>query len=266
MTTTTGTDRLHFTGDDEVDRLLVSEPMALIIGCSPVPSGSRPRCARCGRALATGLRAPAPALVENAGELDPPAACDAMDVEWSRQPRRDPDVGPVGRCVPPLRSGPRSPPGRHDAVRDRSGEDRPASRPPRDAPQRPRKDWLRHTCSSPTLRRRASCRYPPASRRRPRAADEMLRPGDYPADSPDSAQEGLAGRQRADLRAARARDGSSRPCGREVCPRRLRRARAPISPPSRVAAALAGGAGEAYVGPEDGSIATLVNAASAEAD
>ena len=32
MTTTTGTDRLHFTGDDEADRLLVSEPMALIIG------------------------------------------------------------------------------------------------------------------------------------------------------------------------------------------------------------------------------------------
>ena len=26
------TDRLHFTGDDEADRLLVSEPMALLIG------------------------------------------------------------------------------------------------------------------------------------------------------------------------------------------------------------------------------------------
>ena len=35
---------------------------------------------------------------------------------------------------------------------------------------------------------------------------------------------------------------------------------------ARVAAALAAGAGEAYVGPEDGSIATLVNAASAGAD
>ncbi len=33
MTTTTATtDRLHFTGDDEADRLLASEPMALLIG------------------------------------------------------------------------------------------------------------------------------------------------------------------------------------------------------------------------------------------
>ena len=32
MTITTATDRLHFTGDDEADRLLVSEPMALLIG------------------------------------------------------------------------------------------------------------------------------------------------------------------------------------------------------------------------------------------
>ncbi len=32
MATSTGTDRLHFTGDDEADRLLVSEPMALLIG------------------------------------------------------------------------------------------------------------------------------------------------------------------------------------------------------------------------------------------
>jgi uncharacterized HhH-GPD family protein len=32
MTISTETDRLHFTGDDEADRLLVDEPMALIIG------------------------------------------------------------------------------------------------------------------------------------------------------------------------------------------------------------------------------------------
>ena len=32
MTTTTVTDRLHFTGDADADRLLVSEPMALLIG------------------------------------------------------------------------------------------------------------------------------------------------------------------------------------------------------------------------------------------
>jgi uncharacterized HhH-GPD family protein len=32
MTISTPTDRLHFTGDDEADRLLVDEPMALIIG------------------------------------------------------------------------------------------------------------------------------------------------------------------------------------------------------------------------------------------
>jgi uncharacterized HhH-GPD family protein len=32
MTISTGTDRLHFTGDDEADRLLVEEPMALLIG------------------------------------------------------------------------------------------------------------------------------------------------------------------------------------------------------------------------------------------
>src|SRR5918994_5047089 len=32
MSTTTATDRLHFTGDDEADRLLASEPMALLIG------------------------------------------------------------------------------------------------------------------------------------------------------------------------------------------------------------------------------------------
>ncbi len=32
MLHTAGTDRLHFTGDDEADRLLVSEPMALLIG------------------------------------------------------------------------------------------------------------------------------------------------------------------------------------------------------------------------------------------
>ena len=32
MTISTETDRLHFTGDDEADRLLVEEPMALIIG------------------------------------------------------------------------------------------------------------------------------------------------------------------------------------------------------------------------------------------
>jgi uncharacterized HhH-GPD family protein len=32
VTTTVGTDRLHFTGDDEADRLLVAEPMALLIG------------------------------------------------------------------------------------------------------------------------------------------------------------------------------------------------------------------------------------------
>lgn len=31
-TTITTTDRLHYTGDDEADRLLVSEPMALLIG------------------------------------------------------------------------------------------------------------------------------------------------------------------------------------------------------------------------------------------
>ncbi|HET8776367.1 MAG TPA: DNA repair protein, partial [Candidatus Limnocylindria bacterium] len=36
------TDRLHYTGDDEADRLLVSEPMALLIGFAldqqvPVP-------------------------------------------------------------------------------------------------------------------------------------------------------------------------------------------------------------------------------------
>jgi uncharacterized HhH-GPD family protein len=32
MATTTLTDRLYFTGDDEADRLLVSEPLALLIG------------------------------------------------------------------------------------------------------------------------------------------------------------------------------------------------------------------------------------------
>jgi uncharacterized HhH-GPD family protein len=32
MATTTRSDRLHFTGDDEADRLLVSEPLALLIG------------------------------------------------------------------------------------------------------------------------------------------------------------------------------------------------------------------------------------------
>jgi uncharacterized HhH-GPD family protein len=32
MTTTTTTDRLHYTGDDEADRLLASDPMALLIG------------------------------------------------------------------------------------------------------------------------------------------------------------------------------------------------------------------------------------------
>jgi uncharacterized HhH-GPD family protein len=32
MSITAFTDRLHFTGDDEADRLLVSEPMALLIG------------------------------------------------------------------------------------------------------------------------------------------------------------------------------------------------------------------------------------------
>ena len=32
MTISTTTDRLHFTGEDEADRLLVSEPMALLIG------------------------------------------------------------------------------------------------------------------------------------------------------------------------------------------------------------------------------------------
>lgn len=32
MATTTLSDRLHFTGDDEADRLLVSEPLALLIG------------------------------------------------------------------------------------------------------------------------------------------------------------------------------------------------------------------------------------------
>jgi len=32
MATTTAADRLHFTGDDEADRLLVSEPLALLIG------------------------------------------------------------------------------------------------------------------------------------------------------------------------------------------------------------------------------------------
>jgi uncharacterized HhH-GPD family protein len=32
MTTDAPTDRLHFTGDEEADRLLVSEPMALLIG------------------------------------------------------------------------------------------------------------------------------------------------------------------------------------------------------------------------------------------
>jgi uncharacterized HhH-GPD family protein len=32
MTISTETDRLHFTGDDEADRLLVAEPMALLIG------------------------------------------------------------------------------------------------------------------------------------------------------------------------------------------------------------------------------------------
>ena len=32
MAISTDTDRLHFTGDDEADRLLVDEPMALIIG------------------------------------------------------------------------------------------------------------------------------------------------------------------------------------------------------------------------------------------
>jgi uncharacterized HhH-GPD family protein len=32
MTITAVSDRLHFTGDDEADRLLVSEPMALLIG------------------------------------------------------------------------------------------------------------------------------------------------------------------------------------------------------------------------------------------
>jgi uncharacterized HhH-GPD family protein len=32
MSTMTSIDRLHFTGDDEADRLLVSEPMALLIG------------------------------------------------------------------------------------------------------------------------------------------------------------------------------------------------------------------------------------------
>ena len=32
MATTTAPDRLYFTGDDEADRLLVSEPLALLIG------------------------------------------------------------------------------------------------------------------------------------------------------------------------------------------------------------------------------------------
>ncbi len=32
MTTTTAADRLYFTGDDEADRLLVAEPLALLIG------------------------------------------------------------------------------------------------------------------------------------------------------------------------------------------------------------------------------------------
>jgi uncharacterized HhH-GPD family protein len=32
MTTSTATDRLHLTGDDEADRLLASDPMALLIG------------------------------------------------------------------------------------------------------------------------------------------------------------------------------------------------------------------------------------------
>jgi uncharacterized HhH-GPD family protein len=32
MSTTTATDRLHFTGDDAADQLLASEPMALLIG------------------------------------------------------------------------------------------------------------------------------------------------------------------------------------------------------------------------------------------
>jgi hypothetical protein len=32
MGTTTRTDRLTFTGDDEADRLLVAEPLALLIG------------------------------------------------------------------------------------------------------------------------------------------------------------------------------------------------------------------------------------------
>jgi len=32
MTTTTANDRLYFTGDDEADRLLIAEPLALLIG------------------------------------------------------------------------------------------------------------------------------------------------------------------------------------------------------------------------------------------
>ena len=75
-----GADRLHFTGDDEADRLLVSDPMALVIGFvldQQVPvqkafSGPKVLLARLGTLDAAGLAALDPAILEAAAK-GPPA-------------------------------------------------------------------------------------------------------------------------------------------------------------------------------------------------
>ena len=80
MTTTRVTDRLHFTGDADADRLLVSEPMALLIGFAldqqvPVQkafSGPKVLLARLGTLDARELAALDPAKLEAASK-GPPA-------------------------------------------------------------------------------------------------------------------------------------------------------------------------------------------------
>ena len=80
MTTTRVTDRLHFTGDADADRLLVSEPMALLIGFAldqqvPVQkafSGPKVLLARLGTLDARELAAIDPSRLEAASK-GPPA-------------------------------------------------------------------------------------------------------------------------------------------------------------------------------------------------
>ncbi|MEP7083059.1 MAG: HhH-GPD-type base excision DNA repair protein [Chloroflexota bacterium] len=80
LTTTAATDRLHFTGDEGADRLLVSEPMALLIGFAldqqvPVQkafSGPKVLLERLGTLDARELAAVDPAKLEAAAK-GPPA-------------------------------------------------------------------------------------------------------------------------------------------------------------------------------------------------